>query len=187
MMKMNRALAALGLVCAVGGANAAPVYPEATYYFNFNPQILSTPGSYVIPYWMQGGDWVMDTGIRYKVYGDQSKNNLLSQIEAFSIGGWDVDGLESGQLQPYQVGKFQSAQILDGDFSISLYQFFGAPPRFVQVDGMRALLVDGNGLVTTIDASVNPVPIPAAAWLMLSGIGALGAAARRRKSLAVQS
>jgi hypothetical protein len=184
MIKISRALAALGLVCAVGGANAAPVYPEATYYFNFNPQILSTPGSYVTPYWIQGGDWVMDAAIRYKVYGDQSKNNLLSQIEYLSIDGWDVDGLDNGQLQPYQVGKLQSAEILDGDFSISLYQFFGAP--LVQVDGMRALLVDGNGLVTTIDASVNPVPIPAAAWLMLSGIGALGAAARRRKTLALQ-
>jgi hypothetical protein len=32
------------------------------------------------------------------------------------------------------------------------------------------------------DVAVAAVPIPAAAWLMASGIGALGAAARRRKS-----
>ena len=30
---------------------------------------------------------------------------------------------------------------------------------------------------------INPVPIPAAGWLMLSGIGALGAAARRSKNI----
>jgi len=36
------------------------------------------------------------------------------------------------------------------------------------------------------DGDVLATPIPAAAWLMLTGIGALGAAARRRKSLAVQ-
>jgi hypothetical protein len=31
------------------------------------------------------------------------------------------------------------------------------------------------------NASVSPVPVPAAAWLMVSGLGALGAMARRRR------
>jgi len=36
-------------------------------------------------------------------------------------------------------------------------------------------------LSNTIHVNVAPIPLPAAGWLLLSGIGALGFAARRRK------
>jgi hypothetical protein len=40
-----------------------------------------------------------------------------------------------------------------------------------------------NVVPNTTAFSVTPVPLPAAVWLMVSGIGALGAAARRRRAV----
>jgi hypothetical protein len=42
----------------------------------------------------------------------------------------------------------------------------------------------GGTTPLNVQITVNPVPLPAAAWLMLSGIGVLGAAARRKSSRA---
>lgn len=43
---------------------------------------------------------------------------------------------------------------------------------------------NGGGNVRIDDLMVAPVPLPAAAWLLIGGVGALGAAARRRKAQA---
>jgi hypothetical protein len=62
--------------------------------------------------------------------------------------------------------------------------FFDA--RHGQLDTNRTVGPSANLYQTAVRSAtysdLNPVPLPAAAWLMLSGIGALGAAARQRKA-----
>jgi hypothetical protein len=53
------------------------------------------------------------------------------------------------------------------------------------VNSANSDVIDGDfTLVTTEGGTVNPVPIPAAAWLFLSGVGGLFMAGRRRAALA---
>jgi len=53
------------------------------------------------------------------------------------------------------------------------------------VNSANSDVIDGDfTLVTTSGGRVDPVPIPAAAWLLLSGVGGLFIAGRRRSALA---
>jgi hypothetical protein len=53
------------------------------------------------------------------------------------------------------------------------------------VNSANSDVIDGDfTLVTTSGGTVSPVPIPAAGWLLLSGVGGLFMAGRRRSALA---
>jgi hypothetical protein len=56
--------------------------------------------------------------------------------------------------------------------------------QWLQVVG--GIMGDGNGFGNldnlSADAAPPPVPLPAAAWLLLSGLGGLGILGRRRKA-----
>ena len=52
----------------------------------------------------------------------------------------------------------------------------------IQTVGYRNITYDYGSLAVAAYPSPAAVPVPAAAWLMLSGLGALGAAAKRRKA-----
>lgn len=56
--------------------------------------------------------------------------------------------------------------------------------RYANSQNFATLSLSSNGVVTynLAEAQVNPVPLPAAAWLMGAGLMAFGGAARRRKA-----
>ncbi len=58
-------------------------------------------------------------------------------------------------------------------------------PTYQLINSANSDVIDGDfSLVTTSGGTVNPVPIPAAAWLLLSGVGGLFMAGRRRSAQA---
>jgi hypothetical protein len=89
-------------------------------------------------------------------------------------------------------GAFQNLQADSYWFGLSYAPSSLDAWRFITADGGQQNVGKTSGAyalaVRNGDVlAPSAVPIPAAAWLMVSGIGALGAAARRRKSLAVQA
>jgi len=91
----------------------------------------------------------------------------------------DADGTLWNLFSPYNPGA-------NGTTYSPSYQFINSVDTFVDDDGfLNYTAIDGDfTLVTTSGGTVNPVPIPAAAWLLLSGVGGLFMAGRRRSALA---
>lgn len=114
-----------------------------------------------------------------------SEGNLLSVngyygfVTTFGVSVEDADGTLWNLFSPYNPAA-------NGEAYSPSYQFINSVDTFVDDDGfLQYTVIDGTfELETTSGGTVNPVPIPAAGWLLLSGVGGLFMAGRRRSAQA---
>jgi hypothetical protein len=106
-------------------------------------------------------------------------NAYYGFVTALGVSVQDADGTLWNLFSPYNPGT-------SGTSYSPSYQFINSLDTFVDDDGfLNYTAIDGDfTLVTTSGGTVNPVPIPAAGWLLLSGVGGLFMAGRRRSALA---
>jgi uncharacterized protein YjiK len=107
----------------------------------------------------------------------------LSDIQALST----VMTPGSADAANLLVFSQESARLLEIDRAgaiLSQFNFDGlsSTAEGVTIDADGAIYIVGEEPTSTLYV-LKPVPLPAAAWLMISGLGALGAAARRRKTV----
>lgn len=119
------------------------------------------------------GQWAFDGVIEVLAYlGNNTEN--LSDFEAAStglVGSFSTAGLVVGQTLSFDISALLTAAITAGDPSL------GIRLQKVGSTGGGAIVFDSFRL-TTENLSDGVIPLPAAAWLFLAGIGAL--AARRK-------
>lgn len=236
MMKMNRALAALGLVCAVGGAQAALVGRD----INGNAVVGSDASSVFLYDTVLNVTWLRDANRNGAMTWDQA-NTWATNLTVGSYAGWRLptmvdtgapgcnyaySGTDCGYNSQTTIGSTVLSELAALFYNTlgnkALYDWAGAVQagygltntgdfqnmqsygywdgleyaldpslvwHFEPSGGLQAFGVKDGGLyaLAVRDGDVLVTPIPAAAWLMLSGVGALGAVARLRKSPAVSS
>jgi len=227
MMKMNRALAALAMVCAVGAANASLVGRDIN-----GAAVIQRDGNGVLDSsavflyddvlnvtWLRNAN--AGAGSAYDDIGYAgtatdgrmtwaNANNWAANLTVGSFGGWRLPTLsqpmigfpgnvstdEMASLWYGALGNEQTVLSNTGDFQnlqsapywtgLELAADSSNAWFFVAKTGRDAWGDKASSFyaLAVRDGDVLAAPIPAAAWLMLSGIGMLGAAARRKPSRA---
>jgi len=147
----------------------------ATYTYDVDGVVTST----TVTSGFQGNDNVVLEPY-YDSFGNLlNVNGYYGFVTTFGVSVQDADGTLWKLFSPYNPGA-------NGTTYSPSYQFINSGDTFVDDDGfLNYNAIDGDfTLVTTSGGTVNPVPIPAAAWLFLSGVGGLFMAGRRRSALA---
>jgi hypothetical protein len=156
----------LGAALDVDGANdiaAGTVIDSHMIFLNTAGSSLTTHGF--------GQDGAVNWTFSGDILGVVSDRNgvLLAASDFLGLdstaypGAFDARGLESNPL--------------DGLFNDDFYSFSGN----VLSLGMR-VTEPGDWIRVVTASDVAPVPLPAAAWMLLSGLAAIGAASRRRRA-----
>lgn len=123
-----------------------------------------------------------DTGV-FNVFGDAAINNNgdVAFLSFMDDGRQSVNVFSNGVIQTI----LASGDMLDGLLVLSIFVFQGGPTQFLNDAGQVAFVAQLEGGVNavyraSINGLVSEVPLPAAAWAFLAGIGGLAAAGRKR-------
>lgn len=112
-------------------------------------------------------------------------NSILLRVARAS--GADGTSVLLSDLKFSSVGLDPSSVVSNDDFNLGNFLYF------TDIDGMSDWSVSGTALIEgggqskpafqfKIGETVAPVPLPAAVWMLLAGVGGLVAVSRRKKS-----
>jgi len=82
-------------------------------------------------------------------------------------------------MELYEIETALAGPLADGDSLDDFFGFLAGIPRS-SIIGVSATQ-NGTSFFTAGQATISAVPLPAAAWMLMAGIGGLGAIARRKK------
>ncbi len=165
-MKKYLLVAAAMVAAASAQAALASVTGEGIYNFDLSGRSPAAPYQSITPSFALSS-WRMDSGMEFTMYGG------LDGTGGF-VGNWQWFSINVDNTRPI----FLDATVLDGMFSIGVRRVGLQMPNLSGV----SVTASGSGGATLFAEGVpSAVPVPAAAWLLISGFGALGAAARRSR------
>lgn len=206
--KLTRALCATMAITAASAASATPVISELLYDVSGPDtgqvfvELYGTPGMVLDGLLLEGVN-----GTTGSVYKTVTLTGVIPADGVFVIGDDDGSGISQVPLTdqvanidfqngPDSVVLRDANGILDalgyGDFAMAVFAGEGSPAADVNTGWSLARMVprldtDDNGadfqgldIPTPGLVPTSPVPVPAAAWLFLSGIIGLVGVARRK-------
>ena len=180
---LNR-LAAAALVAGTVSTGAA----HAATLIDFNGEKNAEPyledGFAVAPNRLVNGN-CLDGGCLALNDNETSTMTLAASPGLFTLNSLNFNLLGRGTGNSLVVSGSNGASIAFtvASFAKNAYHLVDFGNLFANVSSVSfATGGGGNVRIDDVSASPAPVPLPAAAWLLLAGLGSLGAAARRRSA-----
>jgi len=179
--RSSASVATVLLLACASGAQAALV--------NFTLSGTVDPGTFGSPYGLQDGSTITASGVfddaaisssSHTVYFDQASGNTMSiSAGTLLLNQTQDDFYAAGgpRLEFDSVGNLTGLSFSSLPFSSGALSFYIEDPDFNAATGVW----NANTLSMT---PATPVPVPAAVWLLGSGVMGLAGVARRRRNVA---